>query len=541
MAKEKKEYEDKTKELVEKLEKGILDTLNSEHYKNFLKFQSQFHSYSFNNQLLIYLQKSDATQVAGFKSWEKFERHVMKGEKGISILAPNPYKYKAEVEKVDSKTGEITKENVDKQRMSFRKVSVFDVSQTDGKELPDICKELQGNSVSAENIIKAIKKISEVPVIEKVIESGAKGYYSRLEDLIAINEGMSLDQTAKTLIHEYTHSKLHNTEAASLWDRATKEVQAESVAYIVSNRFGVDTSEYSFDYLANWSSGKELTELKQSLSLIQKTADNIITKMEGVLNKELELQNHPVKITIDWTESAQLEKGQTFSFEEASELLERLDSERQELRKDNDQYDYSKLTAGETLPYVSYEKTNIIVELSDGRTAEARFDLGESGYNTLADCIKNECKIDVEKYIEQHEDKLIEKEFDKVSESGSLMQDYQETTDDLYYSQIIKDKIVSIYTKELPAIKNISEKTASVIENLNNSKGQVHTIKEIKALHNNLGKKLEANYNKDDMQEFKTLNEVVDDLKQAKLRLKQEQAGEKTLENIKSRAMDMVQ
>lgn len=522
MAKEKKEYEDKTKELVEKLEKGILDTLNSEHYKNFLKFQSQFHSYSFNNQLLIYLQKPNATQVAGFKAWEKFERHVMKGEKAISILAPNPYKYKAEIEKLDSKTGEITKENVEKQGMSFKKVSVFDVSQTDGKELPDICKELQGNSVSAENMIKAIKKISEVRVIEKVIESGAKGYYSRLEDLIAINEGMSLDQTAKTLIHEYTHSKLHNTEAASLWDRATKEVQAESVAYIVSNRFGVDTSEYSFDYLANWSSGKELTELKESLSLIQKTADNIITKIEGVLNKELELQNHPVKITIDWTESAQLEKGQTFSFEEASELLERLDRERQELRTDNDQYDYSKLTAGETLPYVSYEKTKIIVELSDGRISEARFDIGESGYETLAECIRKECKIDVEKYIKVQEAKLESK-----IEPKNIVN--------------VKDKIIDIYSKELPAIKHISEKTASVIENLNNSKGQVHTIKEIKALHNNLGKKLEGNYNKDDMQDFKTLNEVVDDLKQAKLKLKQEQAGEKMLENIKSRAMDMVQ
>lgn len=534
-SKTKDNPEDKTKELLEKLENGIKETMNSERYKSFLKFQSQFHNYSFNNQMLIYMQRPDATYVAGFKSWAKFDRHVMKGEKGISILAPNVYKYEKEINKVDPKTkkpvrdpltGEIQKEKVEMQGKSFRKVSVFDLKQTDGKELPSICNELQGNSVNAESIIKSIKKVSEVPIKEEVIESGAKGYYSRFENVIAINKGMSTDQTAKTLIHEYAHSQLHNTEAAILLDRGTKEVQAESVAYIVSNRFGVDTSEYSFDYLANWSSGKELKELKQSFDLIQKTADKIIGKIEGVLDKELELQNSPVKISIEWTESDQLQKGQTFDFKEASNLLEKLDKEQQEHRKANDQYDYSKATAGEQPPYVPYLKTEILVELSDGRTSEARFDLGESGYKNLAECIKKECSIDVEKYIKEHETKLVEPQAER---NASL--------------QNIKDKILDLYNKELPAIKFISERSANIINNINKSEGHTLTIKEIKELHNEVGKRLEISNSKDDLQNFNTLTEVVDDIKQAKLSLKQEQAHEKAMNNhlTKSTTMEMVQ
>lgn len=414
--------EDKTKELLEKLENGIKDTMNSEKYKAFLKFQSQFHNYSFNNQMLIYLQRPDATYVSGFKSWEKLDRHVMKGEKGISILAPNNYTYKKEVDKIDPKTnkpvrdpitGEIQKESVSVEGRSFRKVSVFDVKQTDGKELPSICNELKGNSLNAENVIKAVKNICKIPIIEKVIESGAKGYYSRLEDLIAINKGMALDQTAKTLIHEYAHSQLHNTEAASLIDRATKEVQAESVAYIVSNRFGVDTSQYSFDYLANWSSGRELKELKQSFDLIQKTADSIIVKIENVLNNQVTLNNL-----------------QTIN---ATTVLDQ--------------------------------------------------------------------------------------------------------------SQNIKDKIIKIYSKELSSIKYVSEKTTNIINNINEQQGRILTIKEIKALHDVVGKKLETSNNKDDLQEFKTLTEVVEDIKHSSLVEKQEQTHEKVMQNpiTKSNTMDMIQ
>ena len=174
-------------------------------------------------------------------------------------------------------------------------MTVFDVKQTDGKPLLEICSELQGNSVSVANITRAVKEISEIPIIEKTIESGAKGYYSRLENIIAIKEGMALDQSAKTHVHEYCHSKIHNAESYKDFDRATREVQAESVAYVVCNRFGLDTSQYSFDYLANWSSGKEFKELKQSFNIIQKTANEIIGKMEKVLAVDMELQNRSVE------------------------------------------------------------------------------------------------------------------------------------------------------------------------------------------------------------------------------------------------------
>lgn len=268
--------DDKVNELIEQLEKGIKDAMESEKFKAFLRVQSQFHNYSFNNAMLIYLQRPDATNVAGFQTWKnKFERNVMRGENGISILAPCPYKYEKSVEVKNTSTGEKENQVKNVEGLRFRKVTVFDIKQTDGKPLPEICNELQGDSINAANIIKAIKKISEIPIIEKAINSGAKGYYSRLENIIAIKENIALDQSAKTHVHEYCHSKIHNTEACKLFDRATKEVQAESVAYVVCNRFVLDTSQYSFDYLANWSSGKELKELRQSFDIIQKTANDI--------------------------------------------------------------------------------------------------------------------------------------------------------------------------------------------------------------------------------------------------------------------------
>ena len=173
----------KSKELLGKLETGIKEAMNSESYKAFLKMQSFFHNYSFNNAMLIFMQRPDATRVAGFNTWKKLERYVMKGEKGISILAPNQYKFEKYVDKMDAKTnkpikdpktGEIIKEKVEATGLAFRPVTVFDVKQTGGKELPEICNELQGNSFNAESIINAIKKITDVPIVEKNIESGAK-------------------------------------------------------------------------------------------------------------------------------------------------------------------------------------------------------------------------------------------------------------------------------------------------------------------------------------------------------------------------------
>ncbi|MBU3173359.1 ArdC-like ssDNA-binding domain-containing protein [Clostridium estertheticum] len=571
-----KPYEDKTKELLEKLEKGILDTMNSEGYKAFLNFQSKFHSYSYNNQILIHLQRPNASMVSGYNAWSKFERHVIKGEKAISILAPSPYKYTKEIDKIDPKTkqniktanGENQKEKVEMQRNSFKKVSVFDVSQTEGKELPSICKELGGNSTNSESIIRAIKKISEVKIIEEEIKSGAKGYYlrshlGRSEDYIALNKGMSLDQTAKTLIHESAHSQLHSTDSGSQLDRATKEVQAESVAYVVSNHFGVDTSQYTFDYLANWSSGKELKELKESFNLIQKTSDKFINKIEEVFKRELELQNSPAKVKIIFSEGGNFQEGQTFNFKEASEIFDKLDHEQSELRKSNPKIDSTKVTAGEMgmTPYASYLKTKFQLELADGTIKEARFDIGESGYKNFADCVKVECGVDVEKYIKEYEIKLVDESFNKLSKSGSLAQDAQEQKDDAAYIEAnknvaettsfetnvetynSKESIVDFYKKELPAIKHITEKTAVTMSTLNKVKGHPLTIKQIKGLYTRAGKKVENGPTKENMQDYRLLSEVVDDIKHAKLVEKQEKAHEKALENpiSKSKSMDMVQ
>lgn len=289
---------DKVKELLDVIEKGILQVMDSEKYKEYLKVQSMFHNYSSNNTLLILLQKPTATAVAGYKTWQNLGRQVQKGEKGIEILAPCRYKYKKEIEKInpitqkpiiDSKTGEPIKEVRTIEGLSFRKVSVFDISQTEGKELPSLAKEIQTNSKNSEMVIKVIKEISEVPILFEDIEDGSKGYFSPIENKIVIKKDMSYDQTAKTLIHEYTHSQLHGKDNFNI-DRATAEVQAESVAFIVSNRYGIDTSEYSFSYLASWSSGKDLKELKKSFDAIQKTANKIIDKMDKVLEKELQLQ-----------------------------------------------------------------------------------------------------------------------------------------------------------------------------------------------------------------------------------------------------------
>jgi Antirestriction protein len=517
--------DEKVNELMEQLEKGIKTAMDSERYKAFLRIQSQFHNYSFNNAMLIYLQRPDASKVAGFQTWKnKFERNVLRGEKGISILAPCPYKYEKPVEVKNKTTGETETQNKTVEGMRFRKVTVFDVKQTDGKPLPEICNELQGNSVNASNIIKAIKEISEIPIIEKAISSGAKGYYSRLENIIAIKEDMPLDQSAKTHVHEYCHSKLHSKDASDIFDRATKEVQAESVAYIVCNRFGLDTSEYSFDYLANWSSGKELKELKQSFDLIQKTSNDIIEKMEKLIANNIELQQCSVKLEILWSESGQLKAGQVFTnIEEAYKLFTKLDKEQAELRNANQDIDYSKVTAGEQVAYIPYHKTKFEIQLADGRKAEARFDLGESGYKDLYECIKREFGIDVKEYIKEYEQSQ-----QQAKELNSIN---------------VLEKIKDLYKNEFPAIVHISEKSASVIDNLNQQNGNTMSVKEIKDAYKEAGKKLEQHKDQSDIEDFKLLKDVVDDLKHAQLAMKQEQAHQKAMLNqiSKSRSMEMVQ
>ena len=285
--------------ITDKLEQGIKELFESERFKEYLRTMSKFYNYSFNNTLLIAMQKPEATYVAGYTSWQRnFDRQVMKGEKGIKILAPAPYKSQEEREKIDPVTqkpvigtdGKAVTETVEVLRPAFKVVSVFDVSQTDGKELPDIIvDELKGTVENYEAFFDALKQESPVPVSFEDIPGGAKGFFSPVEGRIAIQEGMSEIQTVKTAIHEIAHAKLHavkpdeKTAPEDKKDRHTKEVEAESVAYTVCQRYGIETSDYSFGYIAGWSSGKETKELKSSLDTIRMTAAEMIEGIDAKL------------------------------------------------------------------------------------------------------------------------------------------------------------------------------------------------------------------------------------------------------------------
>ena len=290
------------REITDKLEQGIKELFDSERYKEYLRTMSKFYNYSFNNTLLIAMQKPDATLIAGYTAWQRnFDRHVMKGEKGIKILAPAPYKVQEEREKLDPATqkpvldadGKPVTETVEVLRPAFKVVSVFDVSQTDGKELPDIAvDELTGSVENYAAFFEALKQESPVPISFEDIPGGAKGYFSLTENRIAIQEGMSEIQTVKTAIHEIAHAKLHaikpdeKVAPEERKDSRTKEVEAESVAYTVCQRYGIETSDYSFGYIAGWSSDKETKELKSSLETIRKTAAEMIAGIDDRL-KEL--------------------------------------------------------------------------------------------------------------------------------------------------------------------------------------------------------------------------------------------------------------
>lgn len=301
----------KVKEITDKLEAGLKELFESEKYKSYLSTMSKFHNYSFNNTLLIAMQKPEATLVAGYQAWQKnFERHVNKGEKAIRILAPAPYKIKEERDKLDPVTGEMMfdengmpqKEETEVTIPAFRAVSVFDVSQTDGKPIPELeVNELLSTVEGYEDFIQALMNISPVPIAFEDIPGDSKGYFSTAEKRIAVQENMSESQTLKTMVHEVAHSMLHDKEVNQsmdipVKDRNTKEVEAESVAFTVCQHFGIDTSDYSFGYIAGWSSGRNMKELKSSLDTIRKTASELITGIEGAmqelqLNQEME-QEH---------------------------------------------------------------------------------------------------------------------------------------------------------------------------------------------------------------------------------------------------------
>ena len=288
---------ERMKEITDRLETGTQELFESERYKAYLTTMSKFHSYSFNNTLLIAMQGGQL--VAGYNKWrDDFHRNVKKGEKAIKILAPAPFKAKKEVQKLDAqgrpvmgKDGKPVTEVQEIQVPAFKIVSVFDVSQTEGEPLPSIgVEELTGSVERYGEFFKALEQTSPVPIGFEDIPGGSHGYYHLTEKRIAIQEGMSELQTLKTAIHEIAHSKLHAIdpeapaiEQADRPDSRTREVQAESVAYAVCQHYGLDTSDYSFGYVAGWSSGKDLKELKASLETIRATAHELITTIDGHL------------------------------------------------------------------------------------------------------------------------------------------------------------------------------------------------------------------------------------------------------------------
>ena len=286
------QQEERVKALTDKLEQGVKDLFESGRYQEYLRAMSRFHRYSFGNTLLIWLQCPAATHVAGFTTWKRLGRSVKKGTKGIRILAPCPQRCLVPREVTDPNTGEFLRkpDGTAKTETSlvsfvrFKAATVFDLSQTEGRELPSLgVARLTGDVEQFEQLYQKLTELSPVPVEQDAVPGNANGYFSAQENRIVLRSGMSQMQTIKTLIHELAHARLHDRRAipkGEQKDRRQKEVEAESVAYVVCQHLGLDTGEYSFGYVAGWSKGKELMELKASLATIQSAANEIISALE---------------------------------------------------------------------------------------------------------------------------------------------------------------------------------------------------------------------------------------------------------------------
>ena len=292
---EKQSSRDRLKEITASIEDGIKELFQSESYAQYLQTMSRFHHYSVNNQVLIHMQKPDATLVAGFNKWKnQFGRNVIKGEHGIKIIAPTPFKKKIEQEKLDPDTqlpmldadGKIITEEKTIQIPMYKPVTVFDVSQTEGKPLPQLAHDLSGNVANYDVFIEALRRSSPVPISVEVMGGGMDGYFDLEHQDIAIRKGMSEVQTVSAVIHEMAHALLHNRtkdteEKTPEISRSTEEVQAESISYAVCAYYGIATGENSFGYIASWSKDKTLPELRESLEVISKTADGLINDIDG--------------------------------------------------------------------------------------------------------------------------------------------------------------------------------------------------------------------------------------------------------------------
>ena len=302
MADNKPSNRERIKEIVTGIEAGIQDLFQSDKFADYLRTMSRFHNYSYNNTILIHMQMPSATHVAGFNKWKnQFGRHVKKGEKGLTIIAPTPFKKRIEEMKLDPDTrapvldhdGNVIMEEREIEIPLFRPVKVFDVSQTEGRPLPSLVAPLTGDVQQYEAFMEALRRTSPVPVQFKPLREGLDGFLSLNYQTITIREGMSQVQTVCAAVHEITHAMLHNREreqltaAAGITDREppkpkdknTKEVEAESVSYTVCQYYGIETSANSLGYIATWSKDKTLPELKASLETISKTANILITSI----------------------------------------------------------------------------------------------------------------------------------------------------------------------------------------------------------------------------------------------------------------------
>lgn len=325
---EKQSGKDRLREITASIESGIKDLFESEKYRRYLATMSRFHKYSVNNQMLIYMQRPDATHVAGFNKWrDQFGRNVMKGEKGIKIIAPTPYKKKIEEAKLDPDTklpmlnadGNAIMEEKEIRIPMYRPVTVFDVSQTEGRPLPTLASSLSGNVQNFEVFMEALKRSAPVPIQLEPMTQDMDGYFDPANQRIAIRTGMSEVQTVCAAVHEIAHAKLHNYEKAQeeatagtetaepvvKKDRRTEEVEAESISFAVCAYYGIETGENSFGYIAGWSQGKELSELRASLETINKTCSGLISDIDrhyAEICKErgIALDAEPVKeITVE--------------------------------------------------------------------------------------------------------------------------------------------------------------------------------------------------------------------------------------------------
>ncbi|OCN03438.1 hypothetical protein A7X67_11170 [Clostridium sp. W14A] len=307
--------DEKVMELSQRLLDGVNQTFKSNRFKQYLNAVSVFHRYSSRNTALIFLQSPSATHVAGFEAWKKLGRYVRRGETGISIFAPSKLVVKLNQPLLDDngnpvfdQDGNPKTETIQKSKIHFRAVTVFDISQTDGDPLPALCNELQGAVPDLQNIFTAVQKISPYKIVFEDMHGEMKGFCQHSKHLIAIKFGMSDEQIVKTLLHEFAHAVLH---ARSEKSKEQKEIEAESVAFIVSDFLGIDTSGYSFDYVSSWSYGMEAAQLQDMMENIQDNANTLIGKIQTELESlekspEHKIENLPIRLSKALEKSEQL-------------------------------------------------------------------------------------------------------------------------------------------------------------------------------------------------------------------------------------------